>query len=990
MMKRLYPLVCAWALLLPVQASFSFTWLPQALEVDAVAIDTTEGALLPEVVDSLRKSMSMLADRQGVADSVDISVMNLSPYTSISQYTKGYVPGVFTQDPSGEPGSLKSMIWRGLSATVFSNKDMQGVQPTIFVNGIPLAKESNFAFSIQRYNFNKIGPETDLFTRLDLNTIRSIEVINDPAQLAQLGPLAANGAIWIVTHGGRSGSRQLTVNTYYGFQQKPSITPINAEYENLFRQPFYAQYGDLDDRIKYPGYLSDSTNMNYYGASDWSDLYYKNSALYAIDLSLSGGSERANFSFYGGHKNNEGVADDTRLKTYNAMFSVNMAPFEWFTVSSFINANRSERKRNRNLRDQFAETSYLPDLSTPLAPNKAVYAYYLDQHTESLDDNVTNNIHGYLNFKFKIVRGLSFDSKLSIDYTEGIRDVFWPSTLMEGSNFVSNYFGYTQRLIFSNALKYSRPVNQRDVLHFQLGSEYVMDLYRFNYARAYDGPNDFVKINVVSGNAGKSEYLEPQGGLMLYRWNNKDQFRMQSFYGSARYSVGNVLEAQLLARFDGTSTAQPNHRWFFSPAAHVMYNVKNHLLADTGPLTTLKLKLGAARLARPITTGRYAVGPQYSTNMGWATELGMVSYNGFAGISRPYNNGWVGYDMQWPYSDQVNFSVESSWWNHRLFANLSLYRREDKNQIINVPVPSEYGYNGQYKNGLSVRNSGVELVVGGQLFGATNAFQWNSSVNATTNKNTLTALPDGLDALIVENRMLKVGKPIDQFWVYENEGIFKDQAEIPTENGRRLAFEGVYLNAGDPRWKDNNTDFNIDDTDKVQKGRAMPKVFGAWNNQLSYKNFDLNFQLYFAVGHQLLNQRAATRYDFINNESNNTIHSVREIFHWQQDIDIDKYPVYNPWSSVVPYRAEQDLFLENASFVKLRSVTIGYDLAQLNGVKHAIGSIRRAYLYVSGNNLHTWTGFSGPDPELVEFNGYYTGYGMPMAPTYTLGIKLDI
>src|SRR5690606_14212028 len=236
-----------------------------------------------------------------------------------------------------------------------------------------------------------------------------IEVVKDPIRLAKLGPLAANGAIWIITHGGRSGNRRLSVNSYYGFLQKPAITPINAQYENLFRQPFYARYSDLDDQLKYPGYLSDSTNMNYYGPSDWSDLYYQNKALYAVDVSLTGGSDRANFSFYGGHKNNGGVADDTRLKTYHAMFNVNMAPFEWFTVSSFINANRSERRRNRSLRDQFAETSYLPDLSTPLAPNKSVYTYYLDQHSESLNDNITNNIHGYLNFKFSIIKNLSFD-----------------------------------------------------------------------------------------------------------------------------------------------------------------------------------------------------------------------------------------------------------------------------------------------------------------------------------------------------------------------------------------------------------------------------------------------------------------------------------------------------------------------------------------------------------------------------------------------------
>jgi len=991
MNRKLYSIICALVFFVPMaRASGGGSALPGVFFQAADTLDN-ENELDAQTLDSLVRSMNTLAARRNVADSVDVRAMQVNPFVSTAQYVKGFVSGVYVQEASGEPGSLKNIVWRGLSSPVFSNRDLNGVQPTVFVNGIPLAQESNFAFDIQRYNFRKIGTETDLFTRVDMNAVKSIEVIKDPVRLAELGPLAANGAIWIVTHSGRSGERRLSINSYYGFGAKPAVTPLNAEYEHRFRQPFYALYGSLDDRLKYPGYLADSTNANYYGPSNWQDLYYKDSPLYAVDMSLTGGSDRANFSFYGGHKNNAGVADDTNIKTYNALFSVNMAPFSWFTVSAFVDANRSERQRNRSLRDQFSETAYLPELTTPLSPNKEAYAYYLDQHnTRTLNDNVTNNIHGYLNFKFKVVDNLSFDSKLSIDYTEGLRDVFWPSTLMEGSNFVSNYFGYTQRLIFSNGLKYILPLEKGQSLDFRLGSEYVMDLYRFNYAKAYDGPNDFVKINVVNGKSNEDDYLLPRGGLNVYRWNNKDQFRMQSFHGNLGYNLKNILRAEVLLRMDGASTVQRDSRWIFTPAAHLKWNAKEHLWPDGGVLSALAVDLGAARIARPISRSKYSTGPQYAANMGWSTEPGLVSYNGFAGISRPYGSGWVGYGINWPYSDQMNLSVASSWFADRLSANVSLYQKEDKNQLALIPVPSEYGYVGQHKNGMNVRNRGVEVGLSGHVLPRDNAFQWHAAVNLTANKNTLTALPNGLDELVVGDRKLKVGRSVDQFWLYQNDGIYNNVSEIPTSGGRRLAFEGVFLNAGDPKWRDLNGDFNIDDQDKVMTGQATPKLFGAWNNRLAYRNFDLNFQLYFATGHKLLNSRAATRYDFINNESNNTIQSVREIFHWQQDIDISKYPIYNPWSSVVPYRVEQDLFLEDASFVKLRALSLGYELSALGGMKNRIKTLHRAYIYVSGTNLHTWTGFSGSDPELAEFNGYYTGYGLPLAPTYTLGIKLDL
>src|SRR5690606_729194 len=216
-------------------------------------------------------------------------------------------------------------------------------------------------------------------------------------------------------------------------------------------------------------------------------------------------------------------------------------------------------------------------------------------------------------------------------------------------------------------------------------------------------------------------------------------------YLKGAYTIQNLFTAELLGRLDGGSTVQRNNRWAFSPAVNLSWNAKNHLFADQQALSALQVRLGAARIMRPVTGARYATGPQYASNMGWSTEPGLVSYNGFAGISRPYNTGWMGYGTEWPYSDQLNLAIESSWFGERLFANVALYNKEDKNQLTMIPVPSEYGYVGQHLNGMSVRNRGVEATIGGSLFDEKrSAFQWRTSVNLTANKNELTALPGGL------------------------------------------------------------------------------------------------------------------------------------------------------------------------------------------------------------------------------------------------------
>ncbi|HMR20079.1 MAG TPA: SusC/RagA family TonB-linked outer membrane protein, partial [Sphingobacterium sp.] len=114
------------------------------------------------------------------------------------------------------------------------------------------------------------------------------------------------------------------------------------------------------------------------------------------------------------------------------------------------------------------------------------------------------------------------------------------------------------------------------------------------------------------------------------------------------------------------------------------------------------------------------------------------------------------------------------------------------------------------------------------------------------------------------------------------------------------------------------------------------------------------------------------------------------IFHWQQDLDISRYPYYNVWSGTAPYRLDQDLFLEDASYLKLRSLSLGYDMSKLSFATSMMPTVRRAYLYMTVNNVLTLTKFSGNDPELVNFNGIYDGYGLPLTRTFTLGVKLDL
>ncbi len=313
---------------------------------------------------------------------------------------------------------------------------------------------------------------------------------------------------------------------------------------------------------------------------------------------------------------------------------------------------------------------------------------------------------------------------------------------------------------------------------------------------------------------------------------------------------------------------------------------------------------------------------------------------------------------------------------------MDLYNKDDKNGLFPVPIAAEWGFASAYKTGLEVNNKGIDVLVNAEIIdNQSKELGWNLSLNFNYNKNTLKALPDGLKEVIIGNTKLKVGEPVDRFWVLQNTGIFNASGEIPSG----FNINGVPVSPGDARWTDVNGDNTINNADKVLKGNYMPKFTGGMGNFIKWKAVTFDFQLYFALGHNALNNYASNRLDFINSEAVQTINSVKEITFWEKKQDLFTYPVYNPWSSTVPYRADQDLFLDDLSFLKLRSATLSYDLAKIVKIK----SLKNSVIYVSGTNLATLTKFKGDDPELVNYNGYYYGDGLPMPKSVIVGFKLN-
>lgn len=914
------------------------------------------------------------------------------PAVSLQQYLKDQAPGLYVQENSGEPGTVQPLFVRGLPMPLLSQKEIYQSQPLVVLDGIPLVGEHPFAYDIQQYQFNRIGPATNLLSNINMNNVATVTVLKDLASTAMYGPLGANGVISITTKQ-PGNKRKISFNSYIGLAQRPLVTTINGDYENAFRQQFYDRYtatGRYSADDTYPLYLSDSLNAAYYGPSNWSDTYYRNGLVYSADADISGGSDRANFRFAVGHLQNQGVADETALKRYSAFFNINMKPVKWLLFSAMINGNRVLRNRNRSLRDRFATMSYIPDLSSPLAPNNEIYDQYLRQFDNSFDNNATNIIEGQAKLIFDFNR-LKVSSRMAVDYNEGYRDLFYPRTLMEENSFASNYYGYNQRLLWDNFASYDVNMGTGQSLYLEAGGTLQWDAFKYNYAYAYKGINDFIKINLLESDPNNGNYLNPLAfpRELVYKFLDYTKQNLISFYGRASYNFANKYTVSLLLRSDASSNAQPTSRWLFAPVLSLGWNIKNDLLTDQSVFSAFNLRASVGRTGRLNTFDNFSQGPSYTTYIGYTGNVIAAGYNGFGVLARPYEFGWSGYGIPWAYTEQLNIGLDLGLVNERIRINLDWYTKYDRNQLLGIPSYAEYGYSQSYEAGMDVNNTGVELMISADVAeGGTDKLGWTPSLTINYNRNRLVALPRGLEEIVINDRLFRVGDRIDRFWLLQNEGIYVADQEVPVVEGRARHFNGIALQAGDPRWVDVNGDNAITDADKVLTGNIFPKVVGGFANHITYGNWQMDANFYVNIGRNILNAEMANRFDFINREGTTDMNSVKEITFWEKRGDYGKYPLYNPWSNVIPYRSDQDLFLENASFVKLRTLSLGYDLTGL--LKGRSSAIERLYIYCTGHNLFTLSSYSGRDPELVDYMGYDTGYGLPIPRTYTLGVRMNL
>jgi hypothetical protein len=885
-------------------------------------------------------------------DTLTANRFEIMPYISVQQMIKGSFAGIYVQENNGEPGTVQRMLIRG----------RMGAQPAVYVNGIPLITDDTYLYGVRLDGSTPVGSATNWFAGLDINNIVGIEVIKDPVKLARLGPVASGGAIVISTKDNYFAGDEICISGMMGFAAPPSgVKMTNGADELVFRKRFYDAY-NIDMKPYLPDYLKNDRDEYYFGTSDWADEYYQYGALYNLSASVKGGNSVADYSIRGSYSNNGGIADETGLTKYNFGFGVNIRPLKGLLFSSLVNINQAGRQRNNNVLERYAEVEYMPELITPPAPTQQGYKTYTDAMQLKKDDNINNLIFGKLLMSYKTDR-LYADAQLQLNYGRNNRKVFYPSTMMESVSYASDFWERNRRMNINGKIGYLLDIKENSRFNAELFGSVQQDFHHYDYIRAFDGADD-LKPSTSSGNF-----------AFLYRYSDEMDYRLASSGVALDYSYADKVKITGVLRYDGSSAAQKDRRWILSPAATIEWNI----------LKNLSVTASGARRGKLFDTDRYMSGPYYnSENINWKGQPLLPSYYGMSAITRPYSAGWSDYGFGWAYSDDYEVGISASMLDSRIHANLAVYSNTDRDMVARIPVAREFGYEYKYLNGMDVNNRGVEWTASAAILSNPKGLNWDVCLNLAYNRSELKKLPQEAESLTWEDRKLVVGEAIDRFWVYRNKGIYTTESEIP----ERLTYKGVALQVGDPVREDINNDNIVNEDDKVLTGHSTPPMTGGLESRFRFGRFDAGINLYFAIGHNVLNYRASQRYNFVAQNEGRSLTSAKEIFFWQDAFDNQGYPLYNPLSYAEPYSSDQDLFLEKASYLKLGSINIGYTFP-LRHSSNKLLVVKGLYLFMSLNNLFTVSSFSGDDPELTDSDGYYRGYSQIIPRMMTLGFKVN-
>lgn len=915
---------------------------------------------------------------------------------SVENVLQGRVAGVQVTQNSGVPGSAISVRVRGASSITAGN------EPLYVIDGVPLIKGDLSLLDIGQTQ------GIDALADLNPNEIESIEVLKDASAAAIYGSRASNGVVLISTKRGRAGARpDIRVQSYYGTQEawrmprflnaSEYVEVQNEALANDLGSAYATYYGFDNDQVPAcTGSNPRGCNMvEFEGGVDtnWMEEILEPAPISNLFGSIAGGTERARYYVSGTRFLQDGIVSGYGFERLNGRMNLDYTASDRLTLGTSIALARSNTERARG-----DNTIYGPFANAiASAPTDRVFnedgtynlnTRYYDNpvalNRENRAEERSFHVLGNLFADYRLFEGVNARLNFGLDQYS-LRGYLYDSPIV-GPSVGSNGAGevgnsYATKVLSEATVSWQREFGASHAFSGVAGTSYEDNDTETNQLQGTQFPTSHFK-NLASASTivgGESRVTE---------------YNLQSFFGRLQHTWRDRVTTTFNVRADGSSRFGENNRWGVFPSAAVMYRLTEEpFMQAQDVVSDLALRASYGRTGNQEGLGDFASVGLYTGGANYGDRPGLRPLQ----LANP--------DLSWEKTDQLNVGADLAFLGDRLGLSFDWYRKNTSDLLLNRPIPLSTGFALIAENIGEMRNQGYEVAARLQMVrpASTNGFTWNTELNLSHNDNMVTRLYRGEP--INGNFVARVeeGKPLGFFYGFRMEGIIRDEGQICTDPSGETcaagtAFQNEYTTVGDVKFADINgrdpvtgkltgrPDGVVNDDDRTQIGNPWPEYQGGWTNSLSFAGFDLTVFTQFSLGNDVYNGNREYTDAFGTFEDNNTANALDRYRPGNEDASQPRATYFDDNNN----RRSSSRFVEDGSYVRIKNLVLGYNLPASFANRMGLASMR---VYAQGQNLRTWTEYSGFDPE-VNFNGaagvtrgidFYT---LPQARTVSVGLNV--
>lgn len=917
------------------------------------------------------------ADITGAIATMEAEGIEERPLARVDQALVGQMAGVRVQQTSGVPGKGFRIQVRGTGSITANN------EPLYVIDGFPLEVSPQNASG----GFSTGNP----LDNINPNDIASIQVLKDASAAAIYGSRAANGVVIITTKSGQAGKARINFNVYTGWNETAkkldvlnadewvdrAIEMINynwvnsgpgrtADQTSAEREAILEGFNPnliIDERWLEPGH----PGLTYL---DWQDEFFRRGLVQNYQLSATGGNDFVKYYVSGDYLDQEGIAVGVNYKRYSARanvevqasdkvkFGLNISP-----SYSIVNDPGVEGK------DQLTHITVgmvpVVEDSVGLLTGVAPYNIYTWGNSRvspvavakaAIGENRTFRTLNTAYLEYEVLDGLALRTTFNLDNTDTQIKDYTPGRVDRNRNTTGRFQGFRrQTFVNENTLSYNKTVADVHNVSVVGGISYSFTKLNNWDIRGNFPSEDITTLNAATIQANNTNTTETQNVLL-------------SYFGRVQYSFNDRYLLAASIRRDGSSRFGADTKWGVFPSASVGWRIsEENFMQNISPITDLKLRaswgisgnngIGDYSHIALLDIANYSIGENLAS--------------GFAPQNFPYP------DLGWEESETIDIGLDVGLLDNRIYASFDYYTKTNTDLLLNIPVPTATGFTTALTNIGEVFNKGWELEL--TTRNLTGPLQWNTSVNFSHNTNEVRQLgPENTPILggefDINHNILQVGEPMYSFYVVQQIGILS-QEDI--DNGAAL-----YGNQqpGDPKYLDYNEDGVIDPDDRVLSGHPNPDYVWGVTNTLNFKGFDLSVLVQGQWGNKLYSTfgRAMDRTGM--GWQDNALGKWAE--RWRSP--------ENPGNGEVPRatstfgRIKNTDWLYDASYVRVRNITLGYNLGSLINSNLISG----ARIYVTAENYFGHDNYTGGfNPEAVNTGG--DDYGaFPLPKSMIFGLNL--